>query len=176
MKKNNKEIYIGAAVLVTVIFIASLISVFNKHKLEAPVNANEEVSTPLDTQLSAQNTTKINKRVARSSKANVNTANTEEVKLNGISYTEAYMKYNDGHIIQFSDNCQSSPYRIVLKNGSELMLDNRSTKKEIVSIGDARYNLGAYGFKVIRLKEVKTPSTNLIDCTTSQNVNTLIIE
>ncbi len=97
-------------------------------------------------------------------------------KLNRISYTEAFMKYHNGNLIQFTENCQSSPSRMVIANGSDLMLDNRSPNKEVISIANIKYTLDPYGFEIIRLNSPKTPVTNLIDCTVSRNVNTLIIE
>ncbi len=169
MKNNKKEIYIGLAVLVSVIFVVSLISVFKKKKVEAPIANNE-----LDNLLTASVVPLPSKKVYRKRKT-MNVLS-EMDKLNNISYTEAIMKYNDGHLIQFAENCQSNPYRMVIANGSELMLDNRSSNKEIISIGNTKYNLSPYGFRIIKLNELNVPATNLIDCTISKNVNTLIVE
>ena len=170
-KKYKKEILLVAAILVTIIFIISLIFLFKKDKTEEPKPINQNDSTLLETETETESEQE--EKVVYKKKGAVAS---EVDNLNNLSYTEAFMKYNDGRLIQFAENCQSHPNRMVIANGSEIMLDNRSLNKEIISIGDEKYTLAPYGFKIIKLNLNQIPTTYLIDCTISQNVNTLIVE
>lgn len=155
---------LGAAIIVTILFIISLISVFKKDKVEIVDNGDRSDSLITETEETEKVVYK-KKEVAP-----------VVDNLNNISYTEAFMKYNNGRLIQFAENCQSHPNRMVIATGSELMLDNRSENKEVISLGDAKYTLDPYGFKIIKLNPDQIPTTYLIDCAISQNVNTLIVE
>jgi len=167
MNENKKQLIIWVYALVSIAIIIALILIFKKDKVEIePVN-NEE-----DSVLVVDEPKQVNK-VISTKKAIISP---EIDELNNISYTEAFMKYREGRLIQFAGNCQAHPYRMVLSNGSELMLDNRSENKEIISLGDTKHTLTPYGFKIIRLDVPEIPTTFLIDCAVSQNVNTLIIE
>ncbi len=163
MKEYKKEIIISGSVLIAVIIVIGLISLFKKTKVEAPVEGSVSILT------------RVEDKPAEVAPRKRKAAPVVD-ELNNISYTEAIMKYREGRLIQFSENCQSSPYRMVIANGSELMLDNRSENKEIISIGNTKHTLAPYGFKVIKVSEPTVPATHLIDCALSQNVNTLIVE
>ncbi len=166
IEEHKREIFIGIAVLIAVILVIIFFFVFKKNKVEAPMKQPvASIITPKPK--------KPAKIIHRRKKI---VALSELDKLNKISYTEAFMKYRNGHIIQFSKNCQSSPYYLVVPKGSNLMLDNRSDSREVISIGDNKYDLDPYGFEIIHLSTPKVPTKHLISCTVSRNVNTLIIE
>jgi hypothetical protein len=86
------------------------------------------------------------------------------------------MKYYDGNILQFDSNCQSHPASLAIANGSQLLLDNRSNNSEVITIGENKYTLDPYGYKVITLNIPKVPEAFTIDCKVAQNVSTLIVE
>ena len=94
----------------------------------------------------------------------------------GLSYTEAFMKYGKGNFLQFDDNCQSHPVSLSVVNGSKLMLDNRSAKSEVITVGDNSYAMGPFSFKIIIASASSIPTTYTIDCKDAQNVSTLIVE
>lgn len=88
-----------------------------------------------------------------------------------LTYTQAVAKYK-GKTIQFTADCQASPDRQVFKKGTSIMLDNRAPKALTVKVGSS-YTLGKYAFRIITLNST---GTFLVDCGTSQNVATVIVE
>lgn len=88
-----------------------------------------------------------------------------------LTYTQAAAKYK-GKTIQFTADCQASPDRQVFKVGTSIMLDNRAPKALTVKVGSS-YTLGKYAFRIITLNST---GTFLVDCGTSQNVATVIVE
>lgn len=159
IKTHKKECIIGGAVIIALIIICLAYN-FKHKKVIAPVLENNPVvSTPETVPMQ-----KI------SNKKSVST-NPET-----LTYTEAYMKYNHGSILQFDKNCQSHPNNMVITNGSKIMLDNRGDNAEMIKIGDMSYSLDAYGFKIVTVDVSKIPTTYSIDCKFAQNVNTLTIE
>lgn len=88
-----------------------------------------------------------------------------------LTYTQAVEKYK-GKIIQFTADCQASPDRQVFKQGTSIMLDNRASKALTVKVGST-YTLGKYAFRIITLNST---GTFLVDCGTSQNVATVIVQ
>ncbi len=155
--KYNKKTLITACILATALIIAFVFSLKNK-KVEAPLSV-PVVSTPTIAQPKYFSRPKVI---------------VENVIMP--SYTESFMKYYNGNIIQFANNCQSHPYSLVIANGSKIMLDNRSPNAEVITIGDNKYNLGPYGYQIITLNVPQIPTTFTIDCKFAQNVNTLIIQ
>ncbi len=88
-----------------------------------------------------------------------------------LTYQQALVKYKDKRI-HFTADCQASPDRQVFNVGTTIMLDNRAPKSLTVKVGST-YTLGRYGFKIITLN---TKGTLLVDCGTSQNVATVIVQ
>ena len=96
------------------------------------------------------------------------------VPVKPISYAQALVKFKDSRI-QHDQNCQAYPNVMTFKNNTEIMVDNRSPLARIVKIGSV-YNIKAYGFKIIRLSSLTLPTTWFVDCGTSQNVATILIQ
>lgn len=93
-----------------------------------------------------------------------------------LSYTNA-LKLYEGKRIQFDTMCQANPNRMVLKSGAKIMLDNRSATPRTIALGGTKYTLAAWGYLIVTPRVTKAlPETILVDCGTSQNVATLIIE
>ena len=86
-----------------------------------------------------------------------------------LSYQQALAKYG-GNRIQFTDTCQASPAALSVKNGTGIMLDNRSKTARTVSVGTVKYYMAGYGFRIIAPTSSTLPKDLLIDCGTSQNV------
>jgi hypothetical protein len=55
------------------------------------------------------------------------------------------------------------------------MLDNRSAYDRTIKL-DASYSIKAYGFKIVKLPEISTPMTILVDCGNKQNVATILVQ
>lgn len=91
-----------------------------------------------------------------------------------ISYTQALAKYKDARI-QLDQNCRAHPNNVTYKNNTNIMVDNRADLSRTVKVGST-FSIQAYGFKIVRLSSVTLPVTWYIDCDTSQNVATILIQ
>ena len=91
-----------------------------------------------------------------------------------IAYTEALVKYKDARI-QLEKNCQASPDKGTFKNGTNIMIDNRAPVSRTVKVGST-FTIKAYGFKIVNLSSATLPATWYVDCDTSQNVATILIQ
>jgi hypothetical protein len=92
------------------------------------------------------------------------------------SYSEEFNKYRDGRLVQFGTNCEASPATMAIPNGSSVMLDNRSSVKQVISIRNDKYTLAPYDFEIFTIKEAQTPNTYLLSCNDRPNVATLLVE
>jgi hypothetical protein len=95
-------------------------------------------------------------------------------KVPSISYADALVKYKDARI-QLDDDCQAFPNSVTYKNGTSIMIDNRSGVTRTVKVGGA-YTIKAYSFKIIKLDRPTLPETLLIDCDNYQNVATILVQ
>jgi hypothetical protein len=91
-----------------------------------------------------------------------------------LTYGGALTIYKD-YRIQFDAGCKATPSNVTYKNGTDIMLDNRAPVSRRISIGSV-YGLEAYGFKIIKLTSSTLPKTFLVDCDTSQNVATILVQ
>lgn len=93
-----------------------------------------------------------------------------------ISYANALIKYKDARL-QLDANCQADAQnqKMAFTNNALLMVDNRAPVARTVHIGSV-FTIKAYSFKIIKLYSAKLPATWLVDCDTSQNVATILIE
>ena len=65
-----------------------------------------------------------------------------------MSYVQAVATYKDTRV-QFNDTCHAIPGQIVLKNGTKVMLDNRSADAKTLTVAGKKYTVAGYGWKVI---------------------------
>jgi hypothetical protein len=79
-----------------------------------------------------------------------------------LTFQEAYDQYYD-HRFQIAD-CVATPPRITLKNGTKLMLDNRSAEPLVVTLGGKTYRLYEYDFSIITVTSGVLPTTLQMDC------------
>lgn len=91
-----------------------------------------------------------------------------------LAYAEALKKYADKRI-QITSTCQVVPNNVTYKNGTTIMIDNRSDKTKSVKIGSI-YTVGAYDFRIITLSSAQLPATFYVDCDKQQNSGTIILQ
>ena len=94
-----------------------------------------------------------------------------------LSYQKALELYKDNKRIQISgaDFCQVSPNNVVYKNGTSIMIDNRSSKTRTIKIGTT-YTIPGYGFRIVKLSSGTLPATILMDCDQQQNVAKILLQ
>lgn len=93
----------------------------------------------------------------------------------GKSYTELVKEY-DGRRIQFDPRCQAVPNSVTYKNGTKVMLDNRSNNPVTVKVGDTSYTLIGYGYQVIHLSSLSLPKEISVSCGASGNVGKILLQ
>lgn len=91
------------------------------------------------------------------------------------NYDEALKQYGSRRI-QFDMYCQAQPASSTYKDGTYLMLDNRSGDARIVTVNKIQYRLAGYGWKIITLKSKTLPATWLLDCGSAISVGTILIQ
>jgi hypothetical protein len=156
MQKNKKTIWITVGVIVVIIIILIASRGNKKPEIvnELPINTN--------------NTEVIQATPAKPAVKNVkNSAST-------ISYEDALVQYRD-YRIQLNKDCQAIPNNVTYKNGTSIMIDNRSSVERDVRVG-SNYTIPAWGFKIINLTSSTLPATWLVDCGAQQNVATILIQ
>lgn len=94
-----------------------------------------------------------------------------------MSYQNALTLYKDNKRIQISGDsfCQVSPNNVMYKNGTSVMIDNRSSKTRTIKIGTT-YTIEAYGFRIVKLSSGTLPATILMDCDKQQNVAKILLQ
>ena len=92
-----------------------------------------------------------------------------------MSYGDAVLKYGDRRI-QFGENCNATPASSVWKNGTEVMLDNRSAETKTFRVSGLSYTVAARDYVVAPFDGTKNPQEILIDCGSMQNVATITIQ
>jgi hypothetical protein len=91
-----------------------------------------------------------------------------------MNYTQAVAAYGDRRI-QLDTDCQAHPNSVTYKNGTSIMIDNRSARSARVRHGGA-FTISPYSFKIVKLTSDKLPATYLVDCGASQNVATVLVQ
>jgi hypothetical protein len=91
-----------------------------------------------------------------------------------LSYKQALVTYANARL-QLDKTCQASPSNMTFKNGSKIMIDNRSAVARTVKVGST-FSIKAWGFKIVDLSSSTLPATWLVDCGVSQNVATITIQ
>jgi hypothetical protein len=91
------------------------------------------------------------------------------------SYGDAVKQYADRRI-QFDMYCQAKPVNGTYKNGSYLMLDNRSGDARIITVNGIQYKLAGYGWTIITLSAKVLPATWAVDCGAARNVSKILIQ
>lgn len=94
-----------------------------------------------------------------------------------MSYTNALELYKDNKRIQVSGDafCQVTPNNVMYKNGTSIMIDNRSAKARTIKLLGT-HTIAGYGFKIVKLTSGTLPATLLMDCDTQQNVAKVLLQ
>lgn len=88
-----------------------------------------------------------------------------------LSYQKALELYTGNMRIQLSGDsfCQANPNNGTYKNGTSIMIDNRSPLSRTIKLGST-YTIEGYGFKIVKLSSSVLPTTFVMDCGSQQNV------
>jgi hypothetical protein len=149
MKKNGNAVIELIVVLVIVIF-----ALYSMSKNSSTVTNTPDTVSTEDTSTGSVNTV---------------------APAKAITYEQALIKYADARI-QLSEDCQAHPNIITRKNNTEIMIDNRASVARSIKMNSKTYSIKAYGFKVIKLSSSTLPATWFMDCGTSKNVATVLIQ
>jgi len=153
---ENKNLWIGLGVVVVLGLLIWWYGASNNSKIE------DEAMTPSET-------TDVDS-TEDTSTGSVNTG----APAASLSYQQALVAYKDKRL-QITNTCQVSPNNVTYKNGTSIMLDNRSAVTRTIKLGST-YSIKAYGFKIVKLNSATVPATWLMDCDSSQNVATILIQ
>lgn len=154
MKKRNKKVL--AWVVVGILIVVGAILVFAK-KNTAPIDTSD-MSQVVEPE-SIEDTTTGSQNVPTAPK---------------LSYGDAVVKYADRRI-QLDKACQAHPNNVTYKNGTSIMIDNRSPQSVKVRLGGT-FTVSPYSFKIVKLGGTTFPTTYLLDCGISQNVATILVQ
>lgn len=91
------------------------------------------------------------------------------------SYSDAVLEYANRRI-QFDMYCQATPVNSTYKNGTSIMLDNRSGDARIIVVGGVQYRLAGYGWRIITLSVKTLPATLAVDCGAARNVSKILVQ
>ncbi|OGN28111.1 MAG: hypothetical protein A2941_00060 [Candidatus Yanofskybacteria bacterium RIFCSPLOWO2_01_FULL_49_17] len=91
------------------------------------------------------------------------------------TYTQLVAEYVN-RTIQFNSSCQATPATFVLKNNTSVLLDNRANVARTITVDGKAYALGAYGYQVVTLYSPTLPHTVGINCGSSVNVSSILLE
>ena len=159
---KNKNLWLGiAAVLVVVLLIVILSKRGDKV---------EEI--PMDTV--AEGTEVVTEEPAVKPAPSRTPATKETAPAPKISYAEALVKYKDFRL-QFDTECRAVPNNVTYKNGTEIMIDNRSGANRKFVLGSA-FTVAPYDFKIVKVVSNVLPYTYLADCGDKQNVATILVQ
>lgn len=149
-------------IITTVVVVALLVfATYFILKMDKDVTPGAVDTTPVATTTATTSTTTTTKPQATT-------------PAQALAYAEALKKYADRRI-QITPTCQVVPNNATYKNGTTIMIDNRSDKTKSVKIGSV-YTVGAYGFKIVTLSSSTLPATFYVDCDKQQNSGTITIQ
>lgn len=86
------------------------------------------------------------------------------------------VKEYEGRRIQFDQRCQVVPNSPTYKNGSSVMLDNRSSGPVTVKVGNTPYSLIGYGYQIINLSSTSLPKELTISCGSAGDVGKILLQ
>lgn len=162
--EKNKILWSVSAVVVIVVVLIVIFSDGKKDMVVVPVNENNpEVVDEVE---GVEDTTE------GSISASGGTSTTLGERL---TYQQAIATYEDKRI-QFNADCKATPSNMTYKDGTYLMLDNRSAGSLTIKIGTSSYPIGGYAFKIVKLANVNRSISILVDCNERQNVATILVQ
>jgi hypothetical protein len=163
---RDRRVWYGVGALVVLLIFGWAVWLFTK---PAPQTSGEDAMV---TQEQATTTTATTTTSTATLSAPSSTKTTTSKSL---SYQQALAAYTNRRI-QIQPNCQLSPSAPVFKNGTYVMFDNRTPTAQTISLDGARYTIGGYGFKIIRLYASRLPHTIQIDCGSGRNNGQIVLQ
>ncbi|KKT37583.1 MAG: hypothetical protein UW27_C0014G0004 [Parcubacteria group bacterium GW2011_GWA1_44_13] len=91
------------------------------------------------------------------------------------NYSQLVTEYRDRRV-QFNNICQMSPSALTYKNGTKIMLDNRSSESRVVTIDGTPYNFSGYSYRFVTLSSNTLPRTLAVNCGPSINVGVITLQ
>ncbi len=91
------------------------------------------------------------------------------------TYTDLVKTYADRRI-QFDINCQAIPGNVTFKNGTTIMLDNRSGDARTITLAGVKYQLAGYGYAIVTLRSTVLPKEMLLSCGSAINVGRILLQ
>ena len=156
---NNKTLWIAVAVVVVVLVAVWTSRLNNGGNLN--LIDNNGTASPSPTSSPASNATK--------PKA------TSSPILGAANYSQLVQEY-EGRRIQFDDRCQMTPVSPTFKNGTKIMLDNRSEIGKAITINGQKYQIIGYGYQLLILSSKSLPQTMNIGCGSAESVGNILLQ
>lgn len=97
------------------------------------------------------------------------------VATSDLSYSQLVTQYGSNRI-QFNASCQASPSSVVFKNGTSILLDNRSNQTQVISLNGASYTLVPFGYRVVTLSSTSLPKAIGVTCNEQVNTSTINLQ
>jgi len=91
------------------------------------------------------------------------------------NYSALVNEYGDRRV-QFDEGCQMSPADVSFKNGTSVMLDNRSPSPRTIKIGSQSYYFQPYGYKILTLSSAVLPASLKISCDAAPEVGNILLQ
>lgn len=152
---NKNKLYIGG--LVAILVFAGVMLIWNRDEVKSPGEGVVVDEQATSTATSSESQVEIKVPVVKK-----------------LSYEQALLTYADKRF-QFDSLCQASPAQRVIKNNTEIMIDNRASVARSIYIDGARHSLAGYGFTIVKLYSNNLPHTTIIDCGTGKNSAKVIL-
>ena len=152
---KNKYLWIAVGIIALLLAFWGLSSIHNKQLSENAMQAPAQQTSASD----------MNHAPAQQPSATSSTAD----------YSAALLKYANSRI-QIQQSCQAVPNQVTYKSGTAVMFDNRATVAHTVKIDGISYRLSADSFRILVLANSNLPHTIMMDCDSSQNVATILLQ
>lgn len=167
MPLNNKN-YIGLiATIVMIIIVAGIYYLYQKSQVDIIGKITGNIPEPSILFIPTNTAT-----ITASPKASLKNTPSPSPEL---TYTEAINKYQNFRF-QFDALCHSLPTKLIIKNGAEIMFDNRDEKAKTISVDGKQYNIKGFGFKIIKVSTTQNlPYPALVNCGSGVNVAQIVI-
>jgi len=165
MNKNTKNIVAAAVLILAVggIYLGAKYGIFSKAPAPQTPESQEQTQTATSTEQTATTTTK------------KQTKTQKPIQIQEVSYAEAVNLFA-GRRVQITTNCQLLPAYMVLKNGMNVMIDNRTNETVNIWVDGKEYLLNAFNYKIIYLQKQPLPYTVRIDCGSGKNNGQIILQ
>ncbi len=163
MDKKSKIVW--TMVVVVVLVVAAGLYLANKNSMMSTPTQNDNGQANNNAANSGNNPVVTSENI---------TGGTESVAT--LSYTDASRIYADKEI-QFDSKCIILPPYFTIKNGTQIMIDNRSDVSKVIKLDNVPYTMKPYSFKIITLStSAALPHTIAVDCGPGENSARILLQ